>query len=156
MKTCIVYYSMSGNTEMVAEKIADYMDADTIKLVPKKEYPNKGFKKYFWGGKSAIMGDTPVLEKYDFSDDYDCIIFGSPIWASNITPPLNTFIRDNLDKIKDKKLAIFVCQSGSGANKAIKKLKEKLNITNQLILIDPKDKPKDENNELIKDFCKKI
>ena len=156
MKTCVVYYSMSGNTEMVARQIADLMNADTIKLMPKKEYPNKGLKKYLWGGRSAIMGDTPELEDYSFSNDYDCIILGSPIWASNIAPPLNTFIHDNMDILKDKKVAVYVCQGGSGADKAIKKLKDKLEITNELVLIDPKDKQNKENDKLIKEFCKKI
>ena len=41
MKVAIVYYSMSGNTEYVAKKISEKMDADLIELMPEKEYPNK-------------------------------------------------------------------------------------------------------------------
>ena len=32
MKTVIVYYSMSGNTKYVADKIAEKIDADIIRL----------------------------------------------------------------------------------------------------------------------------
>ena len=61
MRTAIVYYSMSGNTEFVADKIAKNIDADVIRIQPVKEYPNQGVRKFIWGGKSAVMGDKPKL-----------------------------------------------------------------------------------------------
>lgn len=160
MKKAIVYYSMSGNTEYVAKYISEKMDADLIKIEPKKEYPNKGIKKFLWGGKSAVMGETPALEKYEFdSNKYDYIIFGTPVWASSFTPPIRTFIKENREKLKGKKIATFICYMGGGADKAIEKLKEYLEIKEfdaELILIDPKDKVSDEKNQKIDDFCKKI
>ena len=38
MKTLIVYYSMEGNTQYVADKVKEKVDADTLRLVPKKAY----------------------------------------------------------------------------------------------------------------------
>ena len=52
MKALIVYYSMSGNTEAVAKAIGREIHADLLSLEPEKDYPSRGFKKYFWGGKS--------------------------------------------------------------------------------------------------------
>ena len=52
---------MSGHTEATAKKIAALLDADLIKAEPVKAYPDKGFKKFMWGGKSALMGDRPEL-----------------------------------------------------------------------------------------------
>ena len=76
MKTAIVYYSMSGNTKYAADKIAEKIKAaeeiDIIRIEPKKAYPAKGAKKFIWGGKSAVMGETPELEEYTFNSDmYD-------------------------------------------------------------------------------------
>lgn len=160
MKKAIVYYSMSGNTEYVAKYISDKIDADLIKIEPKKEYPNKGIKKFLWGGKSAIMGETPALEKYKFdSDKYDCIIFGTPVWASSFTPPIRTFIKENKEKLNGKKLAAFICYMGGGAEKAIEKLKQFLEISEfaaELVLIDPKDKKSDEKDKRVEEFCEKI
>ena len=80
MKSAIVYYSMSGNTQFAAKRIAEALAADLIPLVPKKAYPDSGFKKFFWGGKSALMGDKPALEPFAFDPDaYDLIVFGSPV-----------------------------------------------------------------------------
>ncbi|SCZ79641.1 flavodoxin family protein [Pseudobutyrivibrio xylanivorans] len=159
MKTLIVYYSHEGNTDFVAKKIADKICADTLRLVPVKKYPEKGFAKFFWGGKSAVMAETPELEPYSVDlDSYEQIVFGFPVWASNITPPLRTFVKEN-PSIKEKKIAAFACQSGKGAENAFEKLKDSIGIvtlTSTLILIDPKDKPSDDNDRKIEEFCKEI
>ncbi len=163
MRTAIVYYSMHGNTKYVAEKIAKKMkmfgDVDLISLVPEEAYPDKGFKKFFWGGKSAVMGEMPILQPYKFDvKHYDCIVLGTPVWASTFTPPLRTFVHDN-HGIEQKQLAVFTCYSGGGADKAIAKLKKFIGITKfwaELILIDPKDKVKEEDDEKIATFCKSL
>ena len=87
---------MSGNTKLIAEKIAGDLNADLIEIFPENSYPDKGFRKYFWGGKSAVMGDKPKLMPYEFSaDKYDTIVFGTPVWAATFTPPIRTFIEEN-------------------------------------------------------------
>lgn len=160
MRTAIVYYSMSGNTTYVADKIADGIkssgEIDIIRIESKKAYPDKGAKKFFWGGKSAVMGETPVLQPYEFNiEKYDRIIFGTPVWASTFVPPLRTFINEN-PEIKGKKIAVFTCFSGGGADKAIDKMKKYIGIEKfeaELILIDPKENVKEEDNAKIAEFC---
>ncbi len=160
MKTVIVYYSMSGNCEMVAGKIAKRLDADLLRIEPDKAYPDTGAKKFIWGGKSAVMGEKPVLKPYTFeAGDYERIIFGFPVWASNPTPPIRTFIADNLDSIKDKKIAAFACQSGSGAEKAFAKLAKLLRIEeleDTLILIDPLNKAEADVDKRVLEFADKL
>lgn len=160
MRTAIVYYTMSGNTEYVADKIADGIktsgEVDILSIGPKKAYPDKGAKKFLWGGKSAVMGETPTLQSYEFNiERYDRIIFGTPVWASTFAPPLRTFINDN-PQVKDKKIAVFTCYSGGGAEKAIDKMKKYIGIEKfeaELILIDPKEKVKAEDDKKIAEFC---
>ena len=155
MNTAIVYYSMSGNTGYVAEKIATALNADLISLVPKKAYPDSGFRKFLWGGKSALMGDRPKLEPYDFDGaSYDLVIFGSPVWAGTFAPPLRTFLHQHRDELQGKRLAAFFCCSG-GPGKVLEKFNAYLDgiqPEQELILIDPKDKPSEENEEKIKGF----
>ena len=155
MKTIIVYYSLEENTHYVAQKIAENIGADLLRLHPKKAYPRGGFKKFFWGGKSAVMAQKPALEPYAFkADEYERMIIGFPVWANNVAPPLRTFVSEN--DLSGKHVSAFACQSGSGAEKAFAKLTaaagvEKLE--NELILIDPKSKPSAENERKIKEFC---
>ncbi|MBQ9926381.1 MAG: NAD(P)H-dependent oxidoreductase [Lachnospiraceae bacterium] len=158
MRTAIIYYSMSGNTEFAAEKIAKKLETDVIRIEPVKAYPDKGVKKFFWGGKSAVMGEEPELLPYDFqAEQYDTIIIGTPIWASSFAPPIKTFLSKNRN-ITDKKIAVFTCFSGGGADKAIEKMRKFIGVDAflaELILVDPKDKENPENDVMIEEFCRK-
>jgi len=160
MKTLVVYYSLEGNTEYAAGIIASNIGADTLRVDPVKAYPTGGFKKFFWGGKSAVMAERPKLQPYSFQpEQYERIILGFPVWAGNVTPPVRTFVQDNLETLKDKRIAAFACQSGAGADKAFRKLKAYLDIESmeaELVLIDPKDKPSDQNQASIKAFCDRL
>ena len=155
MKTIVVYYSLEGNTEFAAKRIAELLGADLLRIEPEKAYPDKGFRKFFWGGKSAVMADTPRLQPYSFdSPAYDRVIIGFPVWASRPAPPIRTFIRDN--DLSAKRLAAFACQSGSGAEKAFDKIDEALGaekLGEKLVLIDPKARPDEKNEAKIKSFC---
>ena len=55
MKTLIVYYSYEGNTKIIAETIGKSIEADIMELKPEKEMTSKGFMKYVWGGRAAVM-----------------------------------------------------------------------------------------------------
>jgi flavodoxin len=158
MKTLIVYYTLEGNTHYAAKKIASLLDADVLRVKPVKTYPRKGFRKFLWGGKSAVMAETPELEPYTFdASAYDRIVFGFPVWAGNVTPPLRTFIKEN--DLSGKRFAAFACQSGAGAEKAFEKLKTALGIREldaELVLIDPKTKPDPINEKKISGFCGKL
>ena len=158
MKTIIVYFSLEGNTDYAAAQIASGTGADLLRIKSVKEYPNKGLRKFLWGGKSAMMSETPKLEPYGFDPDaYDRIIIGFPVWAGNITPPIRTFIKEN--NLTGKTIAAFACQSGAGAEKAFNRLKDALGIQElaaELILIDPKTKPSDENEQKIQKFVEKL
>ena len=160
MKTAIVYYSMNGNTAMVAGKLAAGMDADLIELKPETAYPDKGFKKFLWGGKSALMAETPKLTPYTFqTEDYDQVVIGFPVWAGNVTPPIRTFAQENREALKGKLISAFACQSGTGGEKAFRKLMECLGqdtFAATMILNDPKDRPKAENDQKIEEFRRKL
>ena len=158
MKTLIVYYSLEGNTEWAARTIAAAIGADLLRIEPEKAYPDSGFRKFFWGGKSAVMAETPKLEAYDADPaEYDRIVFGFPVWAGNVTPPIRSFVKQH--DLRGKRFAAFACQSGAGAEKAFVKLKDLLGIDAfdaELILIDPKSKPSAENDRKREDFCARL
>ena len=160
MKTAVVYYSLSGNTKDTARKIAAEISADLIPLEAEKAYPDSGFRKFYWGGKSAVMGEMPTLKPYDCdASAYDLIVFGTPVWAGTFNPCIRSFIHENRDVLKDKTFAVFCCHSGGGGEKACRKLREYLGIEKwkaEMSLIDPKDRPKQEDEMQIREFCGKI
>ena len=157
MRSIIVYYSLEGNTDHVANIIKEKKGFDLLRLNVVKEYPKSGFKKFLWGGKSAVMAETPKLKPYEFNKDaYDQIIIGFPVWAGTFTPPIRSFIKDN--DISDKHISAFACQSGAGAEKAFAKLEELIGtkLEHRLILIDPKDKPDREKDDALAAFIKEL
>ena len=141
MKTAVVYYSMSGNTQKTAEQIARRLQADLVPLNPVKAYPDKGIRKFFFGGKSAMMQETPALQPYAFD-------------AARYDRVLRTFLKENRDALRGKRFAAFVCQGGSGAEKALNKIKEALDgagLDAALTLNDPVPDP--EKEKQIAAFC---
>ncbi len=158
MKAIIVYYSLEGNTEYVADTIAENLRVPTLRLVPVKDYPTGNSSKYIWGGKSVVFGEKPKLIPYQFdAKDYDTIIIGTPIWASSFTPPIKTFLKEN--DLSSKKIALYACSAGGDSEKCFNKFKLELpnnDIIATLTLIDPKTKASDVNAQQIKIFCDKI
>ena len=158
MATLIVYYSLEGNTDFVAKKVAEALGYETLRLVPVKKYYKGGFLKFLIGGFDAVKERTPALKPYEFhAENYARVIFGFPVWAGNVTPPVRTFIKEN--DLSGLKIAAFACQGGSGADKAFGKLKEALGIgalEAELVLNDPKSKPSKEDDKQIQEFCAKL
>ncbi len=115
MKKLVVFYSLEGNTKLIAENIAAVTDADILELKPKKEIKAKGFMKYFWGGKQAVMKEKPDIFPLDKNpQQYDVLFIGTPVWAFNYSTPLNTFF--SKVKLSGKKIALFCSCGGNKGN----------------------------------------
>jgi len=159
MKSVVVYHSLTGNTALVAKMIAERLGADTIRLIPEKEIPEKGIRKYFEGGKQVIFHETPALLNNNLNlDGYDTLIIGTPIWARSFTPPVNTFLSGNT--IKDKKVYFFTTHSpGSKSEKCFAKMKGKLMrnmIRGTAEFEDVKKMSAKELDDRVRKFCKMI
>jgi len=149
MKKLIIYYSFEGNTKLIAENIAKTIDADILELKPTKEIKTKGFMKFFWGGKQAMMNKKPPLLPFDKNpDDYDIVFIGTPVWAWGPAPPMKTFF--DTQKFSDKKIALFCCHGG-GKGRTIEKMKHALGKENEFIgYIDFRDPLKRKTEENVK------
>ena len=92
MKSVVIYYSLEGNTDLVAKMIAERIGADRIRLKPEKDIQSTGASKYLLGGKGVMLNERPKLTNGEINlDQYDTLIIGTPIWASSFTPPLTHF-----------------------------------------------------------------
>lgn len=154
MKSIVIYYSLDGNTEMIASLIKENIDADLIKIQPIKEVPKSGFMKYFWGGKSVVFNEKPALlnEPIDLTS-YDKIYIGSPVWNASYAPPLTTFF--TINKVVNKDIYLFACHGGGGTKVFNKKLSNLLlnnTIVSTIDFIDPLKSNKDEIAIKVKDW----
>ena len=125
MRTLVIYYTLTGNTKEVAEAVAQELGAEIEEIITTKEIIKKeGFGKYFWGGKMVIMKEMPeILPIKKDVNEYDLIVFGTPVWAGNFAPPLLTFFEKY--KISNKNVAVF-CTHEGGQGNALKNMKLKL------------------------------
>ena len=125
MKAAVIYYSLEGNTEFIAKAIAQEANTELIQIKTKKEYPKKGFMKFFVGGKSVLFHEKPELLNKSFDlKEFDTLIIGSPIWVGTYAPAIHSFLSNN--DIKNKTIYLFACHGGGGADKYYAKMKERL------------------------------
>ena len=160
MKTLVIYYSLTGNTDYAAKKIADILQVDIYRLHPEKEFPSSGFGMYYRGGKSAVFKETPALSPIDIDlSVYERILIGTPVWAGTMSSPVYSFLKEYKDILKDKEIAVFCSCSGGKTEKAFAAFKETLGISSlraELRLVDPLEKPDEANEKGIEEFCKRV
>jgi flavodoxin len=119
MKILIVYYSLTGNTKLIADAIKEELNADILALKPTKELKPESGMKYMWGGAQAIMKRKPQLEEITVDPlSYDLIFLGSPIWAWTYSPPMRSFLTTH--NLSGKKVALWTCHAGEGIKSMIK------------------------------------
>lgn len=110
-KTLVVYYSLDGNCKLIAEAVAEAAGAKVLRVSPVKDITLKGFFKYFVGGMQASMKKRPELKPFDENPlDYDTVFVGSPVWGSNMTPAIRSFLTRY--DWTGRKLAFFTCSGG--------------------------------------------
>ena len=122
MKKLFVYYSLTGNGDLVADYLKN-KGYDIRKVTEKKKMPKKFFFMVMTGGFRAGINAKAKLVNYDSDvSSYDEIVIGSPIWNAKFTPVLNSIVKQT--NFENKKLT-FVFYSGSGEGpKAEKKARE--------------------------------
>ena len=102
-KTLVVYFSRSGNTELMAYKIAEIKQGKLINLVA-TDY-RIGFKGWMNALADARKTEAVIIpEKVDLSS-YDTIYIGSPIWLYSPSPPVFEFVKNN--DFTGKKVILF-------------------------------------------------
>jgi len=147
-KILIVYYSLTGNTQFIAESLRDTIEADILELKPIKELKANSGTRFMWGGYQSTMKKKPKLMDFDINPlEYDLIILGTPVWAWNISPPMRSFL-SKFD-LAGKKVALWMCHAGDGV-KAMERFKETLknaNIVESITFQQPLKKESDENKE---------
>jgi flavodoxin len=124
-KYLIAYFSASGVTKKVAEKINSIIDSDIFEIEPKEKYTAADLNWNDKNSRSTIeMNDKSsrpeIKSKIDVSD-YDSIIIGFPVWWYTAPTIINTFIEEN--NVENKDIYVFVTSGGSGVNDSFNNLK---------------------------------
>ena len=116
-KILVAYFSATGNTKSVAEKLAAAINADLFEIVPEQPYTSDDLNWQNDQSRSSIeMGDKnsrpAIASKIDNISQYKIVFVGSPIWWGREPSIIDTFI-ESYD-FSDKTVIPFVTSGSSG------------------------------------------
>lgn len=123
----VVYFSASGVTRKVADRLARTIRADQYEIEPVNKYTGVDLDWHDKRSRTTIeMEDKTarpeMKEKHIGFEKYDTIILGFPVWWYTAPRIINTFIESN--NLEGKKVYVFVTSGGSGSEGSFKDLKE--------------------------------
>ena len=115
----VVYYSATGNTEHVANSIAEATGGDLFEIEPTEPYTDDDLN---WNDESSRVSreyedeslrDVPLVNTtVDGWDDYDTVFIGYPIWWGIAAWPVDGFVEAN--DFSDKTVIPFATSASSG------------------------------------------
>ena len=124
MKTLVAYFSASGNTASLANRMAKAADADLFEIKPEKPYTDADLK---WTNPLARCNkekigkkDVAIAGKVENFAEYDMILIGFPVWYYAAPNIIETFVKSY--DFTGKKVALFATSGGSDIKKAPAKL----------------------------------
>lgn len=128
-KALVVYYSATGTTKSVAEKIANTMSADIFELTPVKPYTDEDLD---WTNEDSRVckehddEDTRHVELASTTapnfDSYDVVFIGYPIWWGIAAWPVDDFVKEN--NFTGKTVIPFCTSASSGLGESGELLKQ--------------------------------
>lgn len=112
MKALVVYYSLSGNTQKVAEAIAKACNADIEKIRDRKTRIGMfGMLRTVF--QTLFSKSSQIRTVYADPGRYDLLILGSPVWIGRLAAPMRSYIQREKDRFNQ--VAFFCTQYSSGA-----------------------------------------
>lgn len=119
-KKLVAYFSASGVTAKVAERLSESIGADLHEITPKVRYTDADLDWRDKTSRSSIEMSNPAsrpeIERIrDNMQDYDTIYLGFPIWWYIAPTIINTFL-ESYD-LTGKTIVPFATSGGSGMGK---------------------------------------
>ena len=154
MKILVAFYSRSGKTKKVAEAISEILKCDKEEIFDTKN--RRGIPGFLSSGSDANLRRlTAIKEIKNNPSLYDLVIIGTPIWSSNISTPIRTYL--SLHKDDFKKVAFFCTRLGSDTEKVfvdMRNLSQKTPIA--LLELTSREVIRDQYMEKVKEFIKNL
>lgn len=110
-RNVVVYFSYSGNTEKIVNKISSLLDVEVIKVEPFDAYPNDYDLVTSQGKEEVESNFIPKIKQQNIDlTKYDKIILGTPVWWYSISPVIKSFILNN--NLDNKIVIPFMTNAG--------------------------------------------
>ena len=95
--TAVVYFSATGNTERVAQTIADRLDADIYEITAAEPYSSSDLnwrdeESRVWDEHRVYPDIRPGMAQEIDLSDYDTVFLGYPLWWGEAPAIVLTFL----------------------------------------------------------------
>jgi len=118
MKSLVVYYSRSGSTKFVADRVAQGLEAETEELVDQKS--RGGILGFLRSESESIRGSqTKLKDTTKDPNQFDLVVLGTPVWNGRPSSPIKTYLKAH--DLSGKKVAIFTVSAESSGDDAVKR-----------------------------------
>lgn len=95
MKTLIAYYSWSGNTKRLAQRIHQLLpqsDLFEIKVDSAEDYPADMMAAAYVDERQKRTGKWPRINQVPDLAAYDQLLIGGPVWTWDLASPVIAFL----------------------------------------------------------------
>ena len=124
-KVLVSYFSASGVTKGVAEKVANAINGDLFEIEPVVKYSNEDLDWTDKKSRSAIeMKENikpEILKKVNNLEEYDTVCLAFPIWWYKEPTIIDKFLEEN--DLSEKKIYVFVTSGSSSIDSTYKSIK---------------------------------
>ena len=114
-KVLVSYFSASGVTKGVAEKVATAINGDLFEIEPVVKYSNEDLDWTDKNSRSSVeMRDNikpDILNKVQNLEEYDTVCIAFPIWWYKEPTIIDKFLEEN--DMSDKIIYVFVTSGSS-------------------------------------------
>ena len=131
----VVYFSATGTTRGVAEKLAEGLNADLYEIVPAEPYTDADLDYNDSGSRTSIETDDPscrpaIAGQLPDLAGYDTVLIGYPIWWGDVPRIVSNFV-EHVD-LNGKTVAVFFTSGSSGLGNSMKHLEQQAGAGNWL------------------------
>lgn len=111
MKKLIVYFSYTGNTRTIADRIKDKINCDSLEIKTVVPYSDDYDTVVNDEQNSESSNHLPEIQNINIDlNQYDEIILGTPVWWYRPVPPIRTFLAQN--DLSGKTIKPFATNAG--------------------------------------------
>lgn len=119
----IVYFSQTGTTKAVANKIQQLTGGDLLRIREKNKYPNDYDKTVARAKNELNKKSYPAISTKAFNmKSYDTVYVGYPVWWHSTPRVVNTFLKQY--NLKGKTVIPFCTSGGSDISETLSALKK--------------------------------
>lgn len=123
-KILISYFSASGITKGVAEKVSSAVNGDLFEIEPKEKYTEKDLDWMDKESRSSVeMNENikpEIANKVSNLDEYKKIVLAFPIWWYKEPTIIDKFLEEN--DMSEKEIYVFVTSGSSSIDSTYKSL----------------------------------